>query len=200
MGTAEARIYGYGKISGLRRHIARLLLLAVVMLPGTASAANQAPSSGSSGLAIISPAGRLVTLTVAQLRAMPAVTVNADFGTDHGPFKAVFSGPLLWVVLQDAAAVDPKQPKLAVQGSILITGSDGYSALLALSEIAPLFEGKQVILATAMNGKRLGAQHLRIVVPGDVKGGRSVRDVVSIAVSVAGSPHPGANRQTAPKP
>jgi len=47
---------------------------------------------------------------------------------------------------------------------------------------APAFEGKPVILAERTNGQPLGAGHFRIVVPGDRRGGRSVRDVASIAV------------------
>ena len=63
--------------------------------------------------------------------------------------------------------INPKQPKLAVRESVLVTGSDGYAALLALGEIAPFFEHKKIILATKMNGKYLGPLHLRIIVPGD---------------------------------
>ena len=47
-----------------------------------------------------------------------------------------------------------------------------------------------------MNGKPLGQFHLRLVVPGDKFGGRSVKDVVSIKIE---SPHPQAASQS-PKP
>ena len=57
-----------------------------------------------------------------------------------------------------------------------------------LSDRRVLFENKNVILATRLNGKDLGPQHFRLVVPGDAKGGRSVRDVVRIEVSLAGQP------------
>ncbi len=101
---------------------------------------------------------------------------------------AVFAGPLLWTVLTQTRAIDPAKPKEAVREAVLVTGSDGYTALLAVGEIAPMFEDKQVILATTMNGKNLAPGHLRIVVPGDKKGGRSVYDVVSIAVLTLSGP------------
>lgn len=67
----------------------------------------------------------------------------------------------------------------------MITGRDGYRAVLALGEIAPDFENKSVILANRMDGKPLGAGHPRVVVPLDKRGGRSVRDVMRIPVLAA---------------
>ena len=69
-----------------------------------------------------------------------------------------------------------------VRDTVLVTGSDGYTASIAMGEISPAFENKQVILAGQMNGKPLGAAHWRLVVPGDARGGRSGRDVIAIAV------------------
>ena len=60
---------------------------------------------------------------------------------------------------------------------------DGYHAVLAVGEIAPEFEAKQVILSERMDGKPLDADHLRVVVPLDKRGSRSVRDVVRIEVT-----------------
>jgi hypothetical protein len=60
--------------------------------------------------------------------------------------------------------------------------------VLALAELAPEFEGKQVILAQQMNGKPLGNGHLRVVVPADKRGGRSVRDIARIGVETLPSP------------
>ncbi len=121
-------------------------------------------------------------MTVAAIAKLPAIQLKISFGTEHGPLHAAFTGPLLWTVLNAAHALDPAAPKSIVREYVLITGADGYTALVALAEIAPAFENKQVILAETMDGKPLGPGHLRVVVPGDARGGRSVRDVVSIAV------------------
>jgi len=120
--------------------------------------------------------------TAAAIAKLPIVEDKISFWTDHGQLNAAFAGPLLWTVLNAAHAVGPANPKAAVRGYVLVTGSDGYTAVIALGEIAPAFEEKRVILAETMDGKPLGAGHLRVVVPGDARGGRSVRDVVSIAV------------------
>jgi hypothetical protein len=55
--------------------------------------------------------------------------------------------------------------------------------VLAHGEIAPEFEAKQVILAERMDGKSLDAYHLRVVVPLDKRGGRSVWDMTHIEVT-----------------
>ena len=118
------------------------------------------------------------------LAKLPAVTVAISFKTDQGAVNGSFTGPLLWTVLLAAPAVTGK-PDPARQVA-KVTGADGYSAVLALGEIAPTLEDKQVVLALAMNGKPLGARHLRLVVPGDRYGPRSVRDVVRIAITSPG--------------
>jgi hypothetical protein len=87
--------------------------------------------------------------------------------------------------LCDTRAVNPAAPRGLVREYAVITGSDGYDAVLALGEIAPMFAGKQVILADIMNGKVLPPGNDRLIVPGDQRGGRSVRDVIKIAVLTA---------------
>ncbi len=136
------------------------------------------------GIEVLAPGGAAVTLTPAQIDALPMVSVRITFGTDHGELKAAFSGPLLWSVLQAGHALDPAQKKQVVREAVVITGADHYTAILALGEIAPAFEDKTVILAMEMDGKALAPGHFRIVVPGDKRGGRAVHDVVSLAVTL----------------
>jgi len=143
-------------------------------------------SDSPAGVSIACDESAPVLLTAADLAKLPEVTVSISFGTDHGQLHGTFSGPLLSTVLNQAKAVDPRNPRLVLREFVLVTGADRYSAVLALGEIAPEFEDKDVILATQMNGRELAPGHFRIVVPGDKRGGRSVRDVVRIVVSLAG--------------
>ncbi len=83
----------------------------------------------------------------------------------------------------------PGEAAAAVRETVLVTGSDGYSAALALGEIAPAFEAKRVIVADQADSQPLGPGHFRLVVPGDRYSGRSVRDVVRIAVIAPGPQH-----------
>jgi hypothetical protein len=167
-----------------------LLLAALALAPGGAAglAPGLAAAAGApEGIALSAP-GRQVTLPESALASLPSVHLDIAFETEHGPRKAGFDGPLLWTVLVHAGAVDPSKPREQPRQAVLVTGSDGYSAVLALGELSPEFANKPVILAESMDGKPLGPDHLRIVVPGDVRGGRSVRDVARIAVVTPAAP------------
>ena len=126
-------------------------------------------------------------MTADAIAALPAVTVAVSFETEHGPRHISFEGPLLWTVLDHAGALDPAKGREQAHQFITITGHDGYTAVLALGEISPFFESKQVILAERMDGQALGPDHLRVVVPGDAHGGRSVRDVARLVVGSPGA-------------
>jgi hypothetical protein len=140
------------------------------------------------GITLSAP-GKQETLAGSALAALPSVHLDVAFQTEHGPRKAGFDGPLLWTVLVHEGAIDPSKPREQPRQAVLVTGSDGYSAVLAMGEISPEFANKQVILAESMDGKPLGTDHLRIVVPGEVRGGRSVRDVARIAI-ITPAPQP----------
>ena len=136
---------------------------------------------GAAPIILAAPGMPPAALTDEALAALPSITLPIQFDTEHGPSKATFEGPLLWTVLDHAGAL--KGPASGqVRRSLTITGADGYTAVLGLGEISPAFEGKQVILARSMNGKPLPPGQLRIVVPGDKHGGRSVRDVTQISI------------------
>ena len=158
----------------------RLLLLA--------GAAFALAGAGAEGITLTAPSGAPVTITESVLDALPATHADIAFDTEHGPSHAAFDGPLLWDVLVREGAIDPARPREQPARGCDATGSDGYSALLALGEISPEFENKKVMLAERMNGERLGPDHLRIVVPGDKRGGRSVHDVAWITVIAPAAP------------
>ncbi len=124
-----------------------------------------------------------VRLTVAELSRLPAVTEDVAFATEHGSRHGRFEGPLLWSVLDHAHAVVPGKAGGQVRRLVVLTGGDGYAAVLAVGEISPDFEDKPVVLALRMDGAVL--DHPRVVVPGDRHGGRGVHDVVRITVADA---------------
>ena len=54
--------------------------------------------------------------------------------------------------------------------------------MISLGEISPQFADRPILLADQLNGAPLPEHALRLIVPGDRLGGRSVRDVVRIAI------------------
>ena len=93
-----------------------------------------------------------------------------------------WTGPLLWDVLVAAAAVNPSKPAEAVHFGVRVIGADGWTAVFGLAELSPEFAGKPIQLADQMNGAPIPGQGLRLVVPDEHRGGRSVRDVVRIDI------------------
>jgi len=133
------------------------------------------------GLAISGRVERPRTLTLAELQAMPAATVQVDSTTSTGVQQVKYTGPLLWTLVQAAQPVDdPSGGNTALQHTMLARGQDGYAVALSIGEIDPRMEGKQVLVAVA--GDDQPVPYLRLVVPGDVHAARSVRDLVFIEV------------------
>jgi hypothetical protein len=80
----------------------------------------------------------------------------------------------------DAVPIDGGGKNVRLRRSLSVTGRDGYAVALSFGELDPDFEGKQIVLAYAKDGKAL--ETIQLVVPGDRRGGRAVRDVVSVDV------------------
>jgi DMSO/TMAO reductase YedYZ molybdopterin-dependent catalytic subunit len=122
-----------------------------------------------------------LTLTVADLRALPQHKARVHYLSGTGSESHVFKGPLLADVLAKASPTfDPAVKNAGLRHVVSATGSDGYAAVVAWGEVDPAFAKRPVILATEQDGLGLDADGPRLVVPGDVRGGRYVGGVVHI--------------------
>lgn len=139
--------------------------------------------AGWAQVAVTGTVTKPLTLSAADLAADPLVTLHISFSTGHGTETADYAGVPLWTVLQRAGLVDSAAKGGHLRHGILVTGADGYGVLLSIGELDPDFANVQVILAVRKDGQPLaGDEGIRLVVPGDKKGGRSVRHVVKIEV------------------
>jgi hypothetical protein len=77
-------------------------------------------------------------------------------------------------------ATHPDRKNGALSFAVLAVGSDGYRAAVSYGEIAPKFGNEDVLIAFRQDGKHL--KRPRLVVPGDVHGGRDVYDLVELRV------------------
>ncbi|MGH6995372.1 MAG: molybdopterin-dependent oxidoreductase, partial [Stellaceae bacterium] len=120
--------------------------------------------------------------TLAELQKMPWTTVEASFQTEHGPHHGIWLGVSLWTLLDQSGGLDASM-KDSVRHWLVVTGRDGYAVALSVGEIDPAFGHAAAVVAWSQDGKPFDpAQGLRLILPGDRKGGRDVRDVVSIEV------------------
>lgn len=121
-----------------------------------------------------------LTLTIADLKALPATDATVSQQTDRGPEQGKFRGVLLWLVIDRAGLLNGAQKNAYLRHTVLVSGSDGYAAALSEGELDPKLEGKQVVLAYEKDGAALAAP--RLVVPGDAHAARGVHDVVGVEV------------------
>ena len=158
--------------------LAGLLLASLTAWPALAQAPDVKPAPS------FTIAGRVEhprTMTLAELQAMPAATVELDSTTSKGVEHVKYTGPLLWTLMQAAQPVDdPSGGNTALQHTMLARGHDGYAVALSIGEIDPRMEGKPVLIAVTRDGEPVN--YLRLVMPGDVHAARSVRDLASIEV------------------
>jgi len=123
-----------------------------------------------------------LVLDEAFLKSFPATTIDVTFETGQGKSSGRYTGVLLWSLLEKAGLVDQPGKNANLKHTLLITGRDGCAVALAIGELDPHYEGKSVILAYADGDPPASVAQLRLVVPGDAHGGRSVRDVAVIEV------------------
>ncbi len=141
-----------------------------------------APAAQAQSVVVAASMEQTRPIDLGSIEKLPATELMVSFLTGHGQEQGHYSGALLWAVLEQTGVLGGAEPRARLHHTILVTGRDGYTAALALAEIDPEFEGKPVLLAYRRDGEALPGGELRLVVPGDKRGGRSVRDVVRIEV------------------
>jgi hypothetical protein len=163
-----------------------LALVCLIAPPPHAAAADYAPASQ---ITVVGPTGASVILAPEELAKLPSIRITVSYDTQQGTRNNTFEGPLLWDVLTHVGAIDATKSRDAARETVLITATDNYAAAVAVGEISPGLEGKQVILALKMNDKPIDPGHLRVVVPLDHHGERDVHEVTRIEI-LGATPQP----------
>jgi hypothetical protein len=135
-------------------------------------------------LQVINGEGHSATITAAQIAALRHITVNVR---DHD--KAVqFEGvPLATVLSMAGIQLGDTLRGPRMSDVLVVEATDGYRVVFALAETDPAFATREVILGDKRDGKTLDAKEgpLRIVVPGDKRPARWVRQVVTLRIAAA---------------
>ena len=133
----------------------------------------------------------------------PVTTESVTYQAAGVPVSDSYTGTSLWDLLTAAGDVSTSMAKNDILTKYVIaTGADGYQATFSLGEIDPMFGNQPVLVAYADTAGQLGPKAsdglARMVVPGDLAGGRYVSDLVSL--QVAGLPEPGPGGAGGPSP
>jgi hypothetical protein len=133
------------------------------------------------------------TFTLSDLQSLPASEITVSFLTGQGQENHTYIGVPLWQLIESAGGLKPN-PDPSVKNSFLrqylvIEATDCYQVVLAVGEIQPNFEGKQVLVAYATKNDTSDEPQLlaeegvaRLVVPGDTRGGRYVSNIRRIYI------------------
>jgi hypothetical protein len=165
--------------------LAALPVLAGSMWLAAAASADGAPTDKAAPAIMISGEGATARrFDIAALAKLPQQTVRAEA---HG-HTANCTGPNLIDVV--AAVGAPSGEKLRGKNLSLyvrVSAADGYRAVFALAELDPAMRDAVPILSASCDGAPLDAKGgpFRIVVPGEKRPARWVRQVISIDVIAA---------------
>ncbi len=124
--------------------------------------------------------------------------VTVSFQTGSGPRTETYYGVPLWELINNEKAAGGLQggnsglntKNAFLRQYVLAEATDCYGAVVAIGEIHPNFEGKQVLIAYAKKASDGSIQYLtdtdegfaRLVVLGDKAGGRYISNVRNILV------------------
>src|SRR5579864_8100067 len=155
---------------------------AATKTPGADPTAVVAQAQQERGLVVERAGHPSQLLSAERFAALPRITQRVSFMTGNGEQQNEWTGPLLWTVLGASGVIDVANQREQAHLVVRVTGADGYAAAIALGEISPLLADRPILLADVLNGASLPDHALRLVVPGDRLGARSVRDVVRIKI------------------
>lgn len=169
----------------LRTAAIAIIAIAAALVCSTGQAATAAPTTSFTLSGAVGVAG---TYDLAALQILPATTETVTYLSGPNPVTNTFTGPTIWTLLQSAGgiATDPSIRNSLLRNYVVATGSDKYKAVISTGEIAPRFGHKPDLIAYADMLGQLGVGgedgFARLVVPGDIAGGRYVSNLTSFTI------------------
>jgi hypothetical protein len=162
------------------------MLIAVVWTITLAGSAqqmmNHEPSSPSTELALRGLDGKTITLSPADLAAMPHKTVTVM--NHHTNANESYSGVALSDLLAKVGAPQGSdvKGKLFMLG-VVAEGTDHYSVLFAIAETDPTIHSGDILVADQMNGQKLDKDGaFKLVSTEEKRPARWVRNLTSISL------------------
>jgi molybdate transport system substrate-binding protein len=127
-----------------------------------------------------------LTMTVDDLKNnFSSQTVDVTYLSGEDTITTSFTGVPLWQVISAAQPnlnTDVRNDRIGM--FIVVTGSDGYQAVISWGEIDPEFAGQPILVAYEQEGAPIADDQgpIRLIVPTDARGGRYVSGVVNISL------------------
>jgi DMSO/TMAO reductase YedYZ molybdopterin-dependent catalytic subunit len=155
------------------------ILLAWLLLVTPVLAQEVAPAILSTSVKLDGAVKTSAIYGVADLVALPSASITLTI-QGHDAASGSWKGVPLMALIDKAGTVEDKGHGGYLQHVIIARGTDGYGVAIAIGEIDPKFEGKQVIVAYQKDGAVLPS--LRLIIPGEAHAGRDVRDLAELTL------------------
>ena len=160
----------------------RIVLIATAFLLAAASnaAAQDRPHTGT--LVVVAAPAPPLTLKPADLLAMPRTSITVKQPDGRG---VTHEGVLVAELLKRVNAPLGKALRGdAMAAYVIASATDGYRVVFSLAELDPEFSGSEIMVVDRTNGQPLLADQgpMRLVVPKDLAGARSMRMLERIEV------------------
>jgi hypothetical protein len=155
----------------------RVWLLIISFFAWTFSA-----SAADAVLKVISPE-KTLTFAAQDLAALPRTELKLPAQGDQEAVS--FSGiAVRELLLKAGAPLGAKMKGTGMMTGVIVRCKDNYAVLFALAEFDPSFTTRTILLADRQDGEILppSAAPFRIVTPGDKRGARSCKQVISIEI------------------
>jgi hypothetical protein len=154
---------------------ASIIFLALsVVRPVTAGTQAASAAAPAETLVIAGDVTQALTITPADLKAMPRTRVAVSEEGRQISYEGVLVGELL---KRAGAPVGRDLSGKAVATYVRASAKDGYQVVFSLAELDPAFTPSDIIVADTIDGKPLFDYQgpFRIVAPHDKRGARSIR-------------------------
>lgn len=132
-----------------------------------------------------------LSLSLDDLRAFARHSLEVSMQREGETVTTAFTGALVWDVLNAAQPqFDASIPGDPLRLYLVVTGSDGYQAVVSWGEIDPAYTGTPVLLAYEVDGAAIddAGGPVRLIVPSDRQAGRFVSGVSNISLRDAPAP------------
>ena len=157
----------------------RALVLAASLLLALPAVARDAGPTAAAHVDVGGEVAKPLHLSAEDLAKLPRARVHASAHGTEGDWEGV---ALIELMHAAGAPIGEALRGANLRLYLRIDAADGYHAVFALAEIDPGIGGAQAILADRRDDKPLAADEgpLRIIVPGDKRPARWVRQVTAI--------------------
>jgi DMSO/TMAO reductase YedYZ molybdopterin-dependent catalytic subunit len=170
-------------------HLASVFSLLLILPGGTKTLAQDRPNAKSAEprilLSVKGEVDHPLELTAEQFAKLPRHSLHAK---DHDGKEADYEGVALVEVLKSAGVKFGQDLRgKALASYLVVEAADQYRAVFALPELDPAFTDHVILLADRRDNKPLDEKHgpFQIIVPGDKRHARWVRQIVSLKVGRA---------------